>query len=42
MFYLYKTLSLVFSASPSWIVTTLWLMLIACIAVSVAVASVKR
>jgi hypothetical protein len=42
MFYLYKTIGLVFSASPNWIVTTLWLMLFTCIAVSIAVASVKR
>ena len=42
MIYLYKTISLVFSASPNWIVTTLWLMLITCIAVSIAAASVKR
>jgi hypothetical protein len=42
MIYLYKTISLVFSASPNWIVATLWLILIMFIAVSIAVASVMR
>ena len=40
MSYLYKTLTLVVIASPNWVVATIWLTLIACIAASIAVASV--